>query len=236
MIYLLGGGLLIAWLGRNVLRGFMRSDPAEAARLMRSVGGVALLLVALLIAVRGRPELAVGFGGLGIWLLSTSRKLSGRGSTATMRRSAMIEMLAERNGRLRGTVLAGTFEGLALDDLSRAQCATLHGECVQHDREGVRLLEAYLDRRFAGWRAAGEGDADARRAGFEERATAGAMSQDEAYDVLGLQKSASREEVVRAHRTLIKKLHPDQGGSTALAARVNAAKEILMRRYKGRQA
>ena len=57
------------------------------------------------------------------------------------------------------------------------------------------------------------------------------MAQDEAYELLGLAQGASREEIARAHRTLMKRFHPDHGGSTDVAARVNEAKDVLMRRH-----
>ena len=60
----------------------------------------------------------------------------------------------------------------------------------------------------------------------------GAMSEDEACKLLGLAKGASREEVARAHRSVMKTAHPDHGGSTDLAARVNEAKDVLMRRHQ----
>ena len=103
-------------------------------------------------------------------------------------------------------------------------------ELLAHCPEGARLIEAYLDRRFAGWRAAAQNQRHPGRGRAGRRA--GTMSEDEAYEVLGLHKGASDEEVARSHRSLMKKLHPDHGGSTDLAARVNEAKDVLMRRHQ----
>jgi len=238
MLYLLGG-FLIFWLALQALGAFTRANPAVLAKLFKQFGAALALLVAMLFLLRGRFDLAIGFGGLGFWLGTLARKSRvrvfrrssfGKIGGVSRVRSAMIEMeLDHESGAMRGIILAGPNEGRFLDQMNRSECETLYRLCLREDPEGARLLEAYFDRRFAGWSAAREGERDP---GPRSARRAGAMSEDEAYEVLGLQKGASREDVVRSHRTLMKKLHPDHGGSTDLAARVNEAKDVLMRRHQ----
>jgi DnaJ-domain-containing protein 1 len=145
-------------------------------------------------------------------------------------RSAMIEMeLDHDTGDMKGTVLAGPFTGRALNDLDEPATLELLAQCLRSDPDGVRLLEAYLDRRFPAWREHAEGDRDA---GPRPAPQTGAMTVEEAYQILGVEPGAAAEEIRRAHRSLMKKLHPDQGGTTYLAARINQAKDVLLNRHR----
>jgi hypothetical protein len=90
-------------------------------------------------------------------------------------------------------------------------------------------LQTHFHRWTPGGRENPQGDAAAGRGAV---GGGGKMTEKEAYQILGLQPGASAEEISNAHRNLMKKVHPDQGGSTYLAARVNEAKEILLRRHR----
>ena len=142
-------------------------------------------------------------------------------------RSAFVEMeLDHDSGAMRGRILAGRHQGVALETLDTP---TLVGLLTEFDEESRALLMAYLDRRDARWREHAQAGATAGEGGA---ARSGKMTEEEAYQILGLQPGASPEEIGRAHRMLMKKLHPDQGGSTYLAARVNEAKDVLLRRHR----
>jgi len=119
-------------------------------------------------------------------------------------------------------ILTGPREGTRLEALD---VDTLVGLMAEIDDESRALLAAYLDRRDAGWREHAQADAAAGRGS----APRGPMSQEEAYQILGLEPGAKAEDITRAHRTLMKKFHPDQGGTNYLAARINEAKDTLMR-------
>ncbi len=56
----------------------------------------------------------------------------------------------------------------------------------------------------------------------------GGMSPDEARDILGVEADASADDVQAAYLRLIRRNHPDQGGSTGLAAQLNAARDVLL--------
>lgn len=225
----------------SLLQMFRAANPAVLARGIKIGGGVVALAVAVFTGIKGELTVAIPLGVFGAGLLGWSpfaasgfksfggvfggatRRSSGQSSNV---RSQFLDMALDHDsGRLNGRILAGPFAGRSLDEFDMPQLAAM---MASFDAESVTLLESYLDRRFPAWRQNAEGD----RAGGQGRATAsGKMTDEEAYQILGLQPGAGRTEIGHAHRSLMKKLHPDQGGSTYLAARVNEAKDTLLRTH-----
>jgi hypothetical protein len=235
---LIVASLLILWFAVSRSNYRLPVDPKTMNRLIKLGAAVFALLAAAVVFLRGHFEIALMLLGGALWLFNLAnkkvvvlKKAPSPAARATLSRvrSAMIEMeLDLGTGAMQGLILAGPDEGRRLEQMSRAQCEAVYAQCQTTDPEGARLLEAYFDRRFAGWRQTRQGDSDTRR---DRARRSNSMSEDEAYEVLGLARGAARDDVVRSHRSLMKKLHPDQGGSTNLAARVNEAKEVLMRRH-----
>jgi hypothetical protein len=233
-------GLILLFLLLGAIRQFARMDAAAAARLVRRGGGALGLVGAVLLLLRGRVGLAAALAGMAASFAGwrsfgpawTSFRTAGGGAGArpgrvSTARSATIEMRLDHDtGAMSGSALAGAYAGRALEGLTRPELTGLLAELQRDDPDGASLLEAYLDRRFAGWRQAEQGQGEGRA-----RPGPGGMTRAEAYEVLGLPVGAEAAEIIRAHRALMKKFHPDHGGSTALAARVNQAKDVLMQRH-----
>jgi hypothetical protein len=58
--------------------------------------------------------------------------------------------------------------------------------------------------------------------------TSAALTVSEAYAILNLEPGASREDITQAHKQLMQKMHPDRGGSSHLATKINQARDVLL--------
>jgi preprotein translocase subunit Sec63 len=67
---------------------------------------------------------------------------------------------------------------------------------------------------------------------FSQKKQARGMTAAEARDLLGISTHAGEAEIREAHRRLIGRVHPDAGGNQALASRVNAARDLLVRQLR----
>ena len=132
------------------------------------------------------------------------------------------------SGHMDGKCLVGRFAGRALSSLSDREAVELYQEFEMDGLKEAALMEAYLDWRVAGWRDRAEDEAGAARARRGRTRAKGGMTVEEARAVLEVGPGASEEDIRLAHRRLMMKMHPDQGGSTYLAARINEAKEVLL--------
>ena len=215
------------------------ANPRKLAGVIRKAGGVAALAVAGFLIVRGALALAIplavfGFalirGGSGLGLggpFGSARKTPGQKSHI---RTERLEMeLDHDSGHMEGKCLSGQFAGRPLSTLSDSEAMELLDELYHDGAPEAAVMEAYLDWRLPGWRDQDSGSAEQAKPG-RRRARSSRMSAEEAYAVLGVAPDASEEDIRQAHRRLMMKMHPDQGGSTYLAARINEAKEVLLER------
>ncbi|MBP0446865.1 hypothetical protein J8J14_18990 [Roseomonas sp. SSH11] len=181
-----------------------------------------LLGVVLLLTGRGGQLIWAGalFGpALWRWWRSRQPPTQLGSAPADAVQTGMLSMrLDPAAGTLSGRVTRGVQAGRDLADLTLAELRALLEEAAAEDPESVPLLEAWLDRAHAGWRTAGAGAAAANPV----------MDRAEALAILGLQEGASRADIRAAHARLMRSAHPDAGGSDWLAARVNAARDILL--------
>jgi hypothetical protein len=213
-----------------LLRAFLNTPPGDLARQMRMAGGLALMALGVVLLLLRQFVLAVPVGMAGFMILrrqAATRVHRAPGQTSSVQSAGLEMMLDHASGEMNGRVLAGRHEGKMLSELRLAELREV-GEDFRGDPESLRLLESYLDRAHPGWREDVEADQTRRRS---TAAGAGRMSAKEAYEILGLEPGASEAEVRDAHRRLMKQVHPDRGGSAALAAKINEAKDRILGKH-----
>jgi hypothetical protein len=149
---------------------------------------------------------------------------SGKGPQSSEITTRFIHMvLFHDTGMMDGTVLEGQLKDHKLSQLELGQLQGLFQECKQ-DADSCNLLMAFLDREHEGWQDAGPHENTHQRSQDDT-----SMTEAQALDILGLDENASRDDIVNAHRRMMQKIHPDRGGSTYLAAKINGAKDFLLK-------
>src|ERR1700730_112832 len=143
------------------------------------------------------PFGASGFSSIG-GIFSGSSSQRSPGQTSRVRSQFLDMILDHDSGELSGQIVAGPYAGRSLGEFDLAQLTAM---ISSFDTESVSLLESYLDRRFPAWRENAQGRADGGQA---RSAASGKMTNEEAYQILGLQPGAGRDEIGRAHRALMK--------------------------------
>jgi hypothetical protein len=224
-VAILGGLLLLVYL-------FVNTKPAKLAQALKwtAIGVAAVLFLFLLFSEQ------FAFLWLPLTLLfpylrrarslfSGFRSTGHAGSSSDVSTPYLRMSLDHDTGAMSGTVLAGSFAGMRLGEMTRADLLSLLRECRAADEEGARLVEAYLDRIHPDWRdefAAGQ-SGQAPRGGSDD------ITIDEAYAVLGLAPGADAAAIKAAHHRLMMQLHPDHGGTDYLATKINRARDVLLK-------
>lgn len=227
---LIGAGML--FLAAVAVRHYSSASPAALARGLRNIVIGAIIVADLVLVLSRRLPWQTA---IGVWFLPLVTFLFDRSSRAAQtaepspgQSSRVATRFLKMNldhdtGELDGMVVEGAFAGRTLSAMSLDELRALLGE-VAADPDSRNVLVAYLDRTHGdAWREAAGAGGRSGAAG-----AGGAMTREEAYNVLGLGPGAGKDEIRAAHRKLMKLAHPDHGGSDYLASKINEAKDLLL--------
>lgn len=236
MVYILGGlvALLLLYAAGHW---FVRADPAQVTVALKVAAVTIALVGVVLLAVAGRIGLVVMAASLLVPLYirwRNARRLAGAGAgqsgkvkthqgTSRVDTTYFAMTLDHDSGALDGEVRRGPQRGRRLSTLDLPTLVGLVSDCSD-DAASQQVLTAYLDRHHDGWRDTADSAGDAANA----NAAPAALTRDEAFRILGLESGADAAAIKEAHRRLMKKFHPDQGGSAWFAARINEARDLLL--------
>ncbi|WP_193368392.1 molecular chaperone DnaJ [Pelagibius marinus] len=242
--FVLGIALLLALLFLG--RWFVEAEPRKVAGVLKWGGLGVIVGAALLLLLSGRFGLILLLVPIAFWLRRFFDRFKAAqgpsaGQSSEVRTRFLRMRLDHDSGDMDGEVLDGRYSGQLLSQLSLPELLDLLQEYQIADEQSASVLEAYLDRTQPDWRdaaaAGGRHDAGEGRAqgggqetGGRGPAGAGTMTRAEALEILDLEEGADPEAIREAHRRLMQKLHPDHGGSNYLAAKLNQAKDLLLRR------
>ncbi len=219
-----------------------RRLPAQKRKQWLVKVGVGLFVAVMLLAVlTGRMHwlggvlaALVGFAKFGFHFILRAlpflRFLGNQGFSSPVFSTEFLKVKLElgRNS-ISGMVIKGPYKDSPLESLSDEQLAELEQHYKNLDNRSYFLIRVIRQRMGGSYQQSGNQQQD--------YSAVNDPSVDEALQILGLEDYLGKELpekdiVVKAHRRLMQKLHPDHGGNDYLASRVNVAKEIVLKKIK----
>jgi uncharacterized membrane protein YgcG len=230
----LGASLVIG--GILVMHWFVDAEVKKVLRVLRWVGIGLIVIAGGFLLISGRLAwLWIVAMGLLPWItrlrmlrrLAQSARGPRRGNQSQVDTRFVAMTLDHDTGDMDGEVREGPYAGRRLSDMNLEELVALYRAAREADAPSASVLESYLER-FHGdtWRARDGGPSGGGGSGGG--GGDGRMTKEEAYRILNLESDASAAEIHKSHRELMKKMHPDHGGSDYLAAKINEAKEKLL--------
>jgi len=228
--FIIGLALLIGLIvGANALA---QADPKSIIRGFRIAAAIVLGALATLFVFTGRFALAPPLAILAIFLLSRKplfpKFAPSSGQKSEVKTDWLHAILDHDSGKMDAMILKGQFEEKKLSDLDLADFRLLLEE-LENDPQSSSIVQTFMNREFGDHENDTEYNHD--RASSSEKSTenkVNGMSMAEALEILELEPGANQEEIRAAHKRLMKKYHPDHGGSAYMAAKLNQAKDLLV--------
>lgn len=207
---------------RRALKWFLIVGIGGALVVMVATGRLSWLFAALgaLVAVVPRlVRMALSFGPT----LMPFLKRYQQNKQSNMQTDFVKLQINMLTGEFQGEVLKGEFAGRKLQQMNEAELKQLLALFEGEDRESAALLAAYLNNVHPEWSHAGTNSDDYAYQSSSD------MPVQEARDILGVEETASSDEINMAHKRLMQKMHPDRGGSDYLAQQINRARDCLLK-------
>ncbi|MGH1470190.1 MAG: hypothetical protein ACRBCS_03295 [Cellvibrionaceae bacterium] len=151
------------------------------------------------------------------------------GNSSSVQTDYLKVILNHDSGDITGHVLFGLFEGSDLNELTIDNIQELLNYYSKHDQESHQLLRAFAEKHFEEDHFDNNNEQKNEESDSNKRPTSSEMTRTEALEILGLKDTATKEDIILAHKKLMQKMHPDRGGSNYLAAKINEAKDFLVK-------
>ena len=228
--FIIGVSLLLALMVGS--QAIATADPKKLIKALRISAVIICAALAGFFVLTGRFAYAPPLVVAALFFLRNKPLFSSRrpstGQKSDVETDWLQASLNHDSGEMDAVILRGQFEGRQLSDLSRAELGEFHQECAG-DEQTLAILESFITRKFGEDFETEGGESRSKEERTRAASSGGPMTREEALEILELEGNASTSDIKSAHRRLMKKFHPDHNGSDYMAAKLNEAKDVLLK-------